>query len=258
MTYRCLKLMTIIFLGTGTTSGIPVYGCNCKVCQEGRIFPFAKRRQSAILILCDGSAVLIDAGFDVSGIVDHFQLKAVLLTHWHHDHYPGLFRLRWAKYPLTVYAPHENADPEFLKNPLNLVMRFTKAFEELEIDPFKVTTLKLNHEIETLGYLIECNNATFAVLYDTKGLPQETVNFLLKKKIDVAAVDATYAPVAEDPHHNNVDEAVNMGRLIKANKIVLTHIDHRNLPFMDLLQYIKINYDDNIIVGYDGMILTIA
>ncbi|MGQ4834699.1 MAG: MBL fold metallo-hydrolase [Candidatus Asgardarchaeia archaeon] len=249
--------MTIIFLGTGTTSGIPVYGCNCKVCREGRIFTFAKRKQSAILILCNDSALLIDAGFDVSGIVDHFQLKAVLLTHWHHDHYPGLFRLRWTKYPLKVYAPRENIDPEFLKNPLNLEFHFAKYFEHLQIGPFDVTTLKLNHEIETLGYFIKCDNATFAVLYDTKGLPMETKNFLLKKRIDLAAIDAAYAPVVEDPYHNNVDEAIKIGKEINAKKIVLTHIDHRNLPFMELLQYVKTKYDENIIVGYDGLIITL-
>ena len=248
--------MTIIFLGTGTTSGIPVYGCSCKVCQEGRTFPFARRKQSAVLVLCNDSALLIDAGFDVSGIIDTFSIEAILLTHWHHDHYPGLFRLRWAKSRLQVYAPKEKMDPEFIKNPLNLEFHFVKGFQRLDMNPFEITTLKLHHEIETYGYLIECGDASFALLYDTKGLPENTLNFLKNKKLNVAAIDATYAPSIEDPYHNNLQEAVELGEILNAQKVILTHIDHKNLPLIEMLQYVKKRYSEKNIVAYDGLIVT--
>ncbi|WP_297536531.1 MBL fold metallo-hydrolase [Thermococcus sp.] len=246
--------MLVYFIGTGGSEGIPAHLCTCPTCNEARKFGFAQRRPSTLAVITDnGKAVLFDVGTDIRDFLN-VPLEAIFLTHWHHDHIYGLYKLRWMARETVLYAPKGSADALILKDPKNLKPKILKPFESVKLDTLTVTALRLNHGVETLGYLIEEDGKSIALLYDTKGLPRETQEFLEERApLRLAIVDATYPPVFDDPYHNNVDEAAEIGLGI-AERTVLTHISHKNLPFLKLVDYVRRRWGNKVLVAYDGMV----
>ena len=89
----------LTFLGTGTSQGVPIIGCQCPVCKS--IVPHDKRFRSAALVEYGGLTILVDAGPDfrmqmLAHGVSH--LDAILLTHSHRDHTGGLDDVRSLNY----------------------------------------------------------------------------------------------------------------------------------------------------------------
>ncbi|NJE04889.1 MBL fold metallo-hydrolase [Thermococcus sp. M36] len=246
--------MLVYFIGTGGSEGIPAHLCTCRTCSEARNFGFAQRKPSTLAVITENrKAVLFDVGTDIRDSLS-VPLEAIFLTHWHHDHIYGLYKLRWMAMETPLYVPEGHADALILKEPKNLRPRVIRQGETVEIDALKITAIKLNHQVETLGYLIEEDGKSVALLYDTKGLPEETQKFLEKKApLRLAIVDATYPPGTDDPYHNNVDEAAEIG-LSLAERTVLSHISHKNLPFLELTEYVRKRWRNKVLVAYDGMV----
>ncbi|MCA6214792.1 MBL fold metallo-hydrolase [Thermococcus bergensis] len=245
--------MIVYFIGTGGSEGIPAHLCTCQTCDEARKFGFAQRKPSTLAIITKNKkAVLIDVGTDIRDLL-HVPLEAILLTHWHHDHIYGLYKLRWIAKRTALYAPKGDADWLMVNDPKNIDVKFIKPNDVLKVDSLKITALKLNHQVETFGYLIEEDDKSVAVLYDTKGLPEETFELLEKKNLRLAIVDATYPPGIDDPYHNNVDEGAQIG-LKLAERTFLSHISHKNLPFLMLDEYVRKKYGGKVLVAYDGML----
>ncbi|NJE41648.1 MBL fold metallo-hydrolase [Thermococcus sp. GR6] len=246
--------MIVYFIGTGGSEGIPAHLCTCSSCNEARNFGFAQRKPSTVAIITENKrAILFDVGTDIR---DHLNvpLGTIFLTHWHHDHIYGLYKLRWMALKTPLYAPERHADALILNDPKNLQPNFIKPGDTLKIDTLKITALKLNHQVETLGYLIEEDGKSVAILYDTKGLPEETWKVLEKKApLRLAIVDATYPPGFDDPYHNNVDEGAEIG-LELTERTVLSHISHKNLPFLELTEYVRKRWGNKVLVAYDGMV----
>ena len=81
----------LTFLGTGTSLGVPISGCDCKVCRSAD--QRDKRLRASVLVEWDGLRILVDAGPDfrmqtLRADVKH--LDAIFLTHNHKDHTGGL------------------------------------------------------------------------------------------------------------------------------------------------------------------------
>ncbi|MEZ5022937.1 MAG: MBL fold metallo-hydrolase [Chitinophagales bacterium] len=91
--------MKIIFLGTGTSTGIPLIGCHCEVCESND--PKDNRTRSSIYVEHDGVKIVVDTGPDFrsqmlrEGIDD---IDAVIFTHAHKDHIAGLDDIRPINY----------------------------------------------------------------------------------------------------------------------------------------------------------------
>lgn len=246
--------MLVYFIGTGGSEGIPAHLCTCSTCNEARKFGFAQRKPSTLAIITENrKAVLFDVGTDIRDSLN-VPLEAIFLTHWHHDHLYGLYKLRWMARETVLYAPEGEADALILKDPKNLRPRTIMPGDTIEVDTLRITALRLNHSIETLGYLIEEDGKSVALLYDTKSLPEETEQFLESQApLRLAIVDATYPPGFQDPYHNSVDEAAEIG-LELAERTVLSHISHKNLPFLQLTEYVRKKWENKVLVAYDGMV----
>jgi Metal-dependent hydrolases of the beta-lactamase superfamily I len=99
----------LTFLGTGTSSGVPMIACDCEVCRSTD--PRDKRLRSSALVEYAGLTILVDAGPDfrtqmLRENVHH--LDAILLTHNHKDHTGGLddtraFNLA-ERHPVNIYC----------------------------------------------------------------------------------------------------------------------------------------------------------
>ena len=101
--------MKITFLGTGTSSGVPMIGCNCEVCSSNDVRD--NRLRSSILITTEKENFAIDCGPDFrQQMLKHKvqQLHGIVYTHEHHDHTAGLDDIRGYNYfmnsPMTLYA----------------------------------------------------------------------------------------------------------------------------------------------------------
>ncbi|MFV0604497.1 MAG: MBL fold metallo-hydrolase [Niabella sp.] len=101
--------LQITFLGTGTSSGVPMIGCGCEVCTSTN--PKDKRLRSSILIESDNTTIVVDAGPDFRQqmlLHNVKKLDAIIFTHSHKDHIAGLDDVRaynyFQKKPMQVYG----------------------------------------------------------------------------------------------------------------------------------------------------------
>ena len=91
--------MKITFLGTGTSQGVPIIGCKCRVCSS--LNPKDKRLRTSVMIEVEGKRFVIDTGPDfrqqmLRERVD--RIDAVIYTHEHRDHVAGLDDVRAFNY----------------------------------------------------------------------------------------------------------------------------------------------------------------
>ncbi len=254
--------MEIQLVGTGASERIPVHGCTCPTCQEARIHPELRRSFSAVLVRSGLRGLLVDAGSEriVDALVG-LTLDGVLLSHWHSDHYTGLYALRWSRQPTPIpvfYPAAGEPDPELARTPMRLRLTPVPPFVPFTVGGLTVHPLPLHHETPTYGYLVQGRGGSLAYLSDTKGLPAETEAHLVRHRPDLVLLDATFAPEgARDRHdsgHNSVDEALELAGRIGAPLTVLIHIAHHNLPPRQLSEYVQAHSRRPVLVGRDGMV----
>jgi phosphoribosyl 1,2-cyclic phosphate phosphodiesterase len=248
------------FLGTGTSTGVPVIGCDCPVCQSTD--PHNKRLRSALWIEWDGISLLIDAGPDLrqhalrAGIS---KLDAVLYTHGHLDHVAGFDELRafcWGKRaPLPLYA-----NPGCMKT---LQTMFAWAFSPnnthggyVKPDPrifdgcftigsLRITPLPVHHAgVQTHGYRFDADGMkSLAYIPDAKSIPRSTLDLL--HSCDILILDA----LREQPHptHLCLAESLECIQQAAPRQAYLTHISHESEHHAlqkRLPAHIRVAYDE--------------
>ena len=230
---------SLLFLGTGTSVGVPVIGCSCDVCRSTD--PRDNRTRSSVLVSHGATTLLVDSGPDLreQALREKItSIDAVLYTHSHLDHVVGFDELRafcWGKdAPLPLYAT--SACLDVLKgmfgwafSPDNIHRGYVKpdprpVTSAFRIGGLAITPLPVEHgEVETVGYLFE-TDAGFRTAYlpDVKCIPEDTLGLL--GRLDVLVIDS----LRDTPHstHLSVGEALEISQSLSPRRTLLTHISH--------------------------------
>jgi len=257
--------MELLFLGTGTSHGVPMIACDCPVCKSDD--PRNTRTRSSVLVRLHEppAAILIDTSVDFRQQMLRENIRsidAILLTHHHADHLLGLddarvFSDRQGR--IDFYVPHFCAK--------RVVDVFGYAFNSPEINDtgglprlnlhtvdrgpvevcgHTVTPIRLKHGgTDVYGYRI----GRMAYLTDCVSIPEEAYKQL--QGLDVLVLDALRP--TPHPTHFSVDEAIAEARRIGARMTYFTHICHR----LDHETFAR-SLPDNMQPAYDGQLVKIG
>lgn len=253
---------TVTFLGTGTSVGVPVIGCDCLVCTSGN--PRNTRTRCSLLVESVQTTVLIDSGPDLREQALREGLRkvdAVLYTHAHLDHIAGFDELRafcWHRdTPLPLHAgPKTHAafrqmfpwafthnNPGYVR-PTQVELDGPFTIGDLHIVPVPVD----HAGIETFGYRFRFpHGQSMAYLPDVKTIPASSLDLL--QDLDVLIIDALRH--TEHATHMSVTEALTACRQLRPGQAVFTHLSHE-------IDIDTIELPDNAILATDGLKLTFA
>lgn len=246
--------MRIKVLGTGTSTGVPIAACQCKVCTSQD--PKNKRLRCSIYIEVQNKDclypdpdllptdivgnILVDTSTDLrqQSLREKInRIDAVLYTHLHADHIYGIDDLRafnyvnksvipvytsenFAKELATKYAYAFFPDPNYLgASPPKLTINQINAYEKFNLFGLEILPLQILHgNLEILGFRF--NN--FAYLTDCSYIPEETRKHL--DNLEVLIIDG----LRERPHktHFTQEQAIKEIEKISPQKSYLTHISH--------------------------------
>lgn len=235
---------SLTFLGTGTSVGVPVIGCDCEVCTSSD--PRNTRLRSSVLLKHGSTTLLVDTGPDLrQQCLTHniTSVDAVLYTHEHLDHVVGFDEIRafcWRRDdPLPLHATPDCmatlkkmfswAFPDGIATHYKGYVRVDERLVTgpFEIDEIKITPLPVLHgSVTVIGYRFDMPNArSFCYIPDVKIVPDDTLPLL--KGADLLVIDA----LGERNHrtHMDTEEAILIARRAGIPTTYFTHMGHRVL-----------------------------
>jgi len=253
--------LKVTFLGTGTSQGVPIIGCDCIVCQSQN--PKDKRLRCSILIEVEDVSIVIDTGPDFRQQMlkaNNRKLDAVLFTHAHMDHTAGLDDVRAYNYihqkPMPVYADDitittlknqfsyifsEKKYPGIPQINLNQISNKSFKVEELNIIPIEV----MHHKLPVKGFRIK----DFTYITDANFISEQE-----KGKIKGSKVLVLNALRKTDHiSHFTLQQTIDLSQELKVEKTYLTHISHQ----MGLYDEVSTELPNNINLAYDGLTITV-
>jgi phosphoribosyl 1,2-cyclic phosphate phosphodiesterase len=225
----------VTFLGTGTSTGVPVIGCRCAVCTSAD--PKNTRLRQSVKIEANGKHFLIDTTPDLRMqlLRDPIpRLDFLLFTHSHSDHMMGLDDIRPFNFRQreSIHAYANAATAKAIRRAFNYIWADGQVgggkpqLELHEIDgPFahdgvEVSPIPVAHgEWTIFGYRI----GPFAYITDTNGIPDTSMKIL--EGVDTLALDGL-RPNTRHPTHFTISEAVDVAKRIGARVTYLIHLAH--------------------------------
>jgi phosphoribosyl 1,2-cyclic phosphate phosphodiesterase len=249
--------LTIRFLGSGTSSGVPMIACGCEVCTSPD--KKDKRLRSSILVESDQTAFVIDTTPDFRYQMLREKIKhldAVLFTHPHKDHIAGLDDVRafnfFQEQPMPLYAnqmtidalmrefAYAFADKKYPGVPsleLNTIGLEAFAIGNIPVLPIQVWHLKMpvfGFRLGNFTYITDANRIDEAEKEKIKGSEILVLNALRKEK---------------HISHYTLDEAIGLVQELKIPQAYFTHISHQ----LGRHEEIEKRLPDGIHLSYDGL-----
>lgn len=249
--------MEVTFLGTGTSGGVPLIGCQCEVCKSPN--PKDKRLRSSILLRTGTHNIVIDCGPDFRQQMlreDVRALDALVMTHAHKDHTGGIDDIRAFNFiqqkPVIIYCDYATE--------LGIKEQFSYAFTEtdypylpkmnfvqIEDDVFEVDGLKflpinvIHGKMPVKGYRI----GNFTYITDAKEImPSELDKIRGTQTLIINAL-------RPEPHysHLSIQQAIDIVEDIKPERAYFIHMSHQ----FGLHDVMQAQLPAHITVAYDGL-----
>ncbi|QED37112.1 MBL fold metallo-hydrolase [Antarcticibacterium arcticum] len=253
--------MEVIFLGTGTSQGIPVIGSKHPVCLSND--PRDKRLRVSVLVNWEGYSILVDCGPDfrsqmLTHGIDH--IDAILYTHEHNDHTAGLddirpFFFRQGDIPVFAHKRVLNSLKKRFEYIFETENKYPGApsvsIQEIINEPFNFKSLTIvpvnvmHNRVQVFGFRF----GDFAYLTDVKTIEKEEIEKL--RGVKVLVVNA----LRQEPHHSHfcLGDALEFIEDLKPERAYLTHISH----VMGFHEEVQQSLPENVFLAYDNLKITI-
>ncbi|MFT5336402.1 MAG: phosphoribosyl 1,2-cyclic phosphate phosphodiesterase [Sphingobacteriales bacterium] len=251
-----MKKNRIIFLGTGTSQGVPVIACDCKICTSND--PKDARLRSSVYVEYEGLKLVVDSGPDFRQQMLREKIQkvdSILFTHEHKDHTAGLddvraFNFKW-KMDMPLYA--EERVQASLKNEFSYIFSGIKypgipqvnLVPILENVPLNIQG-KIIEPIRGFHYKLPVFGFRFgglSYITDINSMPNEEIEKI--KGSEILVINA----LRKEKHisHFNLDEALEFIEKVQPKKAYLTHISHlfglHELEMKTLPEGVEIAFD---------------
>lgn len=261
--------LSITFLGTGTSTGIPMLGCECDVCMSSN--PLNKRLRTSFLLQGQDKNIVFDTGPDIRTQLlreDVKHLDAIIISHEHADHLNGIDDVRpyTFKRPIELYTSHSCA--AVIKQRFGYVLGSNSKhigssprlhLNELDLSPTSTNIAGLECKFFNLphgnGHSLGMYTGAIAIISDCHEVPSDIITQLKQLNLEALIIDC----VRENTHpsHLNVENCFSYIKLIGAKKNYLTHMGHE-LDHDTLQSKCNTHFPDGSVkVAYDGLKFTV-
>jgi phosphoribosyl 1,2-cyclic phosphate phosphodiesterase len=255
--------LQITFLGTGTSHGVPMIGCDCATCRSTD--PHDRRlRPSVIVRAVDGTSVLVDAGPDLREQALRHRINrvdAIVFTHGHADHILGVDDVR--RYNTLMARPMKLFSDALTLDEIRRMFGYAfdpatpkgggiPQLELMEVDgPFTVGSLDVIPVPIWHGkrLILGLRLGRFAYLTDCSAIPDGS--WAMLEGLEVVVLDALRH--TRHPTHFSLEEAVAVSRRIAARQTYFTHMSH-DLPHAAT----NAQLPPGMALAYDGLQVNIA
>lgn len=251
--------MKIVFLGTGTSTGVPMIGCHCEVCASTDKRDY--RSRTSIFIEINGKKIVVDTGpdFRTQLLLNKIEdVDAILFTHNHKDHTSGLDDIRPINYlknkHIDIFAEsyvqdslkreyayifHEKDYPGIPLIRLHTITDATFCIDDIEIIPIRVW----HKNLPVLGFRI----GGFTYITDANFIDESNLEKIAGSEILVIN------GLQRTPHysHFTLDEALEIIAGLKPAKAYITHISHK----LGLHADVENSLPENVFLAHDGLVL---